>query len=230
MVHPDLPDQIVEAAASRRGRPHVYDRIDPARTALVVIDMQRAFLEPGAPSEVPAARAIVPAINRMATALRRSGGQVVWIQATFDAAGWPIFFEHMVAPELSDRIRAALQEGDPLHQLWPELAVEPEDWIVPKYRLSAFLPGTSVLPIRLRTSGIDTVLIAGTMTNVCCDTSARDAVMTDFKTVMLADANAARSDGAHLSALTTFLQAFGDVRNTAELIIEWSAAEEAAAE
>lgn len=230
MAHPALPAAVVAAAAARRGRPRVYDRIDPARTALVVIDMQRAFLEPGAPSEVAPAREVVPAINRLAGALRRAGGRVAWVRATFDAAGWPAFFDHMVAPELSGRILAALQDGAPLHALWPDLEVAPEDWVVAKYRLSAFLPGASALPIRLRTAGIDTVLIAGTMTNVCCDSSARDAVMTDFKTVMVADANAARSDEAHLAALTTFLQSFGEVRKTDDLIAEWTAAGGRAAE
>ena len=89
MSHPDLPAEIVEAAAARRGRPHVYDRIAPERCALVVIDMQRAFVEQGAPSEVPMAREIVPAINRLAAALRQAGGQIVWGQATFDEAGGP---------------------------------------------------------------------------------------------------------------------------------------------
>jgi ureidoacrylate peracid hydrolase len=90
--------------------------------------------------------------------------------------------------------------------------------VVPKYRLSAFLPGASTLPVALRTRGIDTVLIAGCMTNVCCDTSARDAVMTDFRTIMVSDANAARSDAAHLAALTTFLESFGDVRRGDEVL------------
>ena len=222
MSHPDLPADIVEAAAARRGRPHVYDRIEAERCALVVIDMQRAFVEQGAPSEVPMAREIVPAINRLAAALRRAGGQVVWVQATFDESGWPAFFDHLVTPEHGARILAALQQGAPLHGLWPDLTVDAADWVVPKFRLSAFLPGASTLPVRLRAAGIDTVLITGCMTNVCCDSSARDAVMTDFKTVMVADGNAARTDAAHLAALTTFLQAFGDVRTSDDLIAHFA--------
>jgi ureidoacrylate peracid hydrolase len=216
--HPDLDPAVVAAAAARRGRPHVYDELVGARTALVVIDLQEAFLAPGAPSEVPEAREIVPVVNKLAAALRARGGTVAWIQATFERGGWPMFFDHMVAPELSSRILSALQPGAALHDIWRELDVAPSDVVTPKYRLSAFLPGASTLPAILRGRGIDTVLIAGCMTNVCCDTSARDAVMTDFRTIMVSDANAARSDEAHLAALTTFLQAFGDVQKSDEII------------
>ena len=66
--------------------------------------------------------------------------------------------------------------------------------------------------------GIDTVIIAGTLTNVCCEASARDAMMADFKTFMAADANAARSDAEHLASLATVIQFFGDVRSCDELI------------
>ncbi len=210
--HPPLPGDVVREAAARRGRPHVYDTLTATRTALVVIDLQRAFMDEGAPSEVPAARAIVPAVNRLAAGVRAAGGIVAWVQASFGARGWPMFFDHMVSPDRSAAILAALQPGAALHALHPTLEVLAKDLVVPKYRLSAFLPGASPLPLILRDQGVDTVLIAGCMTNVCCDSSARDAVMTDFRTVMVSDANAARTDAAHLAALTTFLQAFGDVR------------------
>jgi ureidoacrylate peracid hydrolase len=216
--HPDLPADVVARAAVRRGRPHVYESIEAKRTALVVVDLQRAFMDVGAPAEVPAARRIVPTVNRLAAGLRAAGGTVAFVQATFDRAGWPMFFHHMVAPELAEEMLAALQAGAELHALHPDLERKPADLVVPKYRLSAFLPGASTLPVVLRTRGIDTVLIAGCMTNVCCDTSARDAVMTDFRTIMVSDANAARSDAAHLAALTTFLESFGDVRRCDEVL------------
>jgi ureidoacrylate peracid hydrolase len=217
-VHPDLDPAVVAAAAARRGRPNVYDDLVGSRTALVVIDLQEAFVAPGAPSEVPMAREIVPTVNKLADAVRARGGTVAWMQATFERGGWPMFFDHMVAPDLAARILSALQPGAALHEIWHELDVAASDVVIPKYRLSAFLPGSSTLPALLRGRGIDAVLIAGCMTNVCCDTSARDAVMTDFRTIMVSDANAARSDEAHLAALTTFLQAFGDVRKSDDII------------
>ena len=63
----------------------------------------------------------------------------------------------------------------------PSSNVKPADEIVEKFRFSGFLPGTSELPDRLRARGFDTVLITGTVTNVCCESSARDAMMTNFK-------------------------------------------------
>jgi ureidoacrylate peracid hydrolase len=190
----------------------------PARTALVVIDLQNAFMRVGAPSEVPNARTIVPAVNRLAQALRGNGGTVAWVQATFEREGWPLFFDHMVRPELAARMLAALRLGSADHALWPELSIADDDIIVPKYRFSAFLPGASALPAILRGRGVDTILIAGCMTNMCCDSSARDAVMTDFRTIMVADCNAARTDAEHLSALGSFLTGFGDVRRSADVI------------
>lgn len=221
-MHPnELPAEIVERLRSRRGKLHLFERIDARRSALVVIDMQHAFVEPGAPSAVATAREIVPNINRLAAALRSRGGTVAWVQATYTREGpgyWPLFFDYMVTPELSGRILAALTCGSPGHALWAELDVKPEDLRVSKNRYSAFFPGACELPPRLRERGADTVLIAGTMTNVCCEASARDAMMDGFKTIVVADANAARSDAEHVASLATILQFFGDVRTTSEVI------------
>jgi len=221
-MHPvDLPAEIVERLRSRRGRLHLFDALEPQRSALVVIDMQRSFVEPGAPSAVATAREIVPNINRLAAALRGAGGTVAWVQATYTRDGpgyWPLFFDYMVAPELSGRILDALTDGAPGHALWHELDVQPQDLRVRKNRYSAFFPGACELAQRLRERKADTVLVAGTMTNVCCEASARDAMMDGFRTVLVSDANAARSDAEHVASLATILQFFGDVRTTDETI------------
>lgn len=221
-MHPNgLPAEIVERLRNRRGKLHLFERIEAQRSALVVIDMQHAFVEPGAPSAVATAREIVPNINRLAAALRARGGTVAWVQATYTRDGpgyWPLFFDYMVTPELSGRILDALTEGAPGHALWAELDVKPEDLRVAKNRYSAFFPGACALPQRLRERGVDTVLIAGTMTNVCCEASARDAMMDGFKTIVVSDANAARSDAEHVASLATILQFFGDVHTTDEVV------------
>ena len=205
----------------RRGRLHLFERLDVSRTALVVIDMQNAFLRPGAPSETPIARAIVPQINRLAQAVRAGGGVVAFAQGSFQPSGpeaWPLFFEHMVNPAFSAAILQALTPGHPDHELWPELDVQAGDVCVRKKRYSAFFPGACSLPEQLRERGVDTVIITGTLTNVCCEASARDAMMGDFKTVMVSDANAARSDAEHLAALVTLVQFFADVRSTNDVL------------
>jgi ureidoacrylate peracid hydrolase len=217
----ELPRPIVERLQRRRGKLHLFDALEPARTALAVIDMQHGFVAADAPSAVPEAREIVPNINRLAAAVRAAGGTVAWVQATYTREGpgyWPLFFDYMVSPELSSRILAALTEGAPGHALWHELQIDPLDLRAKKNRYSAFFPGASDLPQRLQQRGIDTVLIAGTMTNVCCEASARDAMAAGFKTIVVADANAARSEEEHLASLATMAQFIGDVRTTADVI------------
>jgi ureidoacrylate peracid hydrolase len=217
----ELPGEIVERLRRRRGRLHIFEALQPARTALVVIDMQQSFVAPDAASAVPAAREIVPNINRLAAALRGVGGTVAWVQATYTREGpgyWPLFFDYMVSPEVSARILAGLSEGSPGHALWHELQLDAKDLRVKKNRYSAFFPGASDLPSRLQERRIDTVLIAGTMTNVCCEASARDAMATGFKTIVVADANAARSQAEHVASLATMAQFIGDVRSTDEVL------------
>lgn len=65
---------------------------------------------------------------------------------------------------------------------------------------------------------MDTVLITGTVTNVCCESSARDASTLGYRVVMLADANAARRDEDHNATLHTIYRSFGDVRSAREVI------------
>jgi len=221
-MHPcQFPPEIVERMIARRGHLHLFRTLQPQRTALVVIDMQNAFLQPGAPSETPVARDIVPQINKLAQAVRAGGGVVAFAQGSFQPQGpdaWPLFFDYMVSPVFSAAILQALTPGEPGHELWHALDVQPQDVRVRKNRYSAFFPGACELPDVLRTRGVDTVLIVGTLTNVCCDASARDAMMGGFKTVMVSDANAARSDAEHVAALATLVQFFADVRTTDEVL------------
>jgi len=216
-----IPDAIVERVIARRGAEHCFADLDPARTALVVIDLQHAFMTDGVGHAVcPAARDIVPVVNRLATVVRESGGGVFWIQMTHDARcldEWSVAHE-MASPEMREKRIAALSEGTLGHQLWPDLDVRPEDEIVNKYRYSAFMPGTSELPGRLRARGFDTVLITGTVTNVCCESSARDANMTNFRTIMVSDGNAASTQEEHEASLTAFYNVFGDVMDTDMII------------
>ncbi len=217
-----ISDAIVQRVIARRGSEHCFADLDPARTALVVIDLQHAFMNDAVGHAVcPAARDIVPAVNRLAEILRTAGGGVFWIQMTHDARcldEWSVAHE-MASPEMREKRIAALSEGTLGHQLWPELDIRPEDEIVKKYRYSGFMPGTSDLPERLRARGFDTVLITGTVTNVCCESSARDANMTNFRTIMVSDGNAAMTPEEHEASLVAFYNTFGDVMD-AEMIID----------
>ncbi len=92
--------------------------------------------------------------------------------------------------------------------------VAAEDEIVVKTRFSAFIQGSSDIDAGLGARGIDTLLITGTVTNVCCESTARDAAMLNYKVIMVADANAARSDDDHNATLNNLFNIFADVRTT----------------
>jgi ureidoacrylate peracid hydrolase len=208
-----IRQEIIDRVVARRGRLHWFDTLDPARTALVVIDMQNTFCQPGAPAEVPVSRAIVPAINRLSRALRTRGVPVIWVlHANTHREGrsdWEVFFNHVVADQVRTRTIESLAPGR--QAVWEELETAPEDVTVIKNRYSALISGSSSLERVLRNLGIDTLLIAGTKTNVCCEATARDAMMLDFKVVMLTDCCAALSDDEHRATLETMIQQFGDV-------------------
>src|SRR5262249_4535680 len=81
-----------------------------------------------------------------------------------------------------------------------------------------FIQGSSNLAETLRHRGIDTILVTGTVTNVCCESTARDAMMLNFKTIMVTDGNAAVTDQDHNASLCAFYLTFGDIMSTDMLI------------
>ena len=214
----EIRSEIVERVLARRGRLHLFDSLDPKRSALLVIDMQNAFVAPGAPIEVPAARAIVAPINQLAAELRRRDVIIVWVahENRADGRDWAGFFDAFVAPGRRAEAAAALVVGSKLQQLWPELEVAASDLRVAKNRYSALITGS--LEKTLKDKGIDTLLLAGTKTNVCVECTARDAMMLDFKVVVLSDCTAALSDDEHRATLENVIQQFGDVRTAKEAL------------
>src|SRR5579872_6108415 len=216
-----IPQSITARVIERRGREHVYDDLDPSKCALLVVDMQNAFMLPGiAHSLCPMAREIVPNVNRLAQAVRETGGTVFFIKTTFAAeqlTSWSTYFAMARQERVANRI-AALSPGSVGHKLWSELDVRPGDAIVEKTRFSAFIQGSSELAAILPRRGLDTVLVAGTLTNVCCESTARDAMMLNFKTMRVTDANAAVTDDEHAASLIAFYLTFGDIMPTDTLI------------
>ena len=212
-----IPQSVVDRVVKRHGREHVHEDFDPAKTALVVVDMQNAFMLPGvAHSPCLMAQEIVPNINRLAQGVRETGGTVVWIQTLYTddtLENWSSLYD-MLGVQGTEKRARALAGGSKGYELWPDLEVKPEDLIVVKNRYSAFIQGSSNLEQVLRERGIDTVLITGTVTNVCCESTARDAMMLNFKTVMITDGNAAVTDDDHNASLVGFYLIFGDIMST----------------
>lgn len=216
-----LAPDVEERARRRRSDAHPFRRFDPTSAALLVVDMQNGFVDPNYAGAVPEARSIVPNINRLASSMRRAGGTVVWIQnsaSRTDLDGWDAVFDHFMTPEIRQDLVDSLTEGRPGFDLVPELEVHPSDLQVIKNRFSAFIQDASDIESRLGERGIDTVLITGTVTNVCCESTARDAAMRNFKVVMVADANAARSDEEHNASLNNLFNMFADVLTTEEIV------------
>jgi len=210
---------VLERMERRMGKAHPFDAIDPRKTALLVIDMQNYFVKPGHQSEVPLAREIVPNINRLAAELRRRGGHVVWIRNSTTATreSWSNYHDYLQIPERSRRRYDAMEIGADGYEYWHLNDIRPEDAQVTKTRYSAFITGSSDVEAHLRARGIDTLLITGTATNVCCESSARDAMMLNFKVVMVADGLATHSDDEHNATLSNFYGQFGDVQTVDEV-------------
>lgn len=215
-----IPDWVRQRVVERRGKPHVFDDMDPARTALVVVDLQNGFMMEGvAHGLIREAHDIVPNVNRLAAALRECGGAVAWIQnaATEESfASWSVYNSKLQLPARARKRAEAMRPGSLGYEVWSGMDVRPGDLKVQKTRFSAFIQGSSDLERILRARGIDTVLVTGTATNVCCESTARDAAMRNFQTVMVSDANATRTDEEHNATLMNFYLTFGDVMTTDE--------------
>jgi len=222
MHHVSIRQEIIDRVMARRGRLHWFDRLEPQKTALVSIDMQNTFCAPGGPAEVPGSRAIVPNINRLSAELRKLKSPVIWVLHAnthhHGRSDWQLFFDNVVSAEVRARTMESLAPGR--QQVYTGLETAPEDLVVIKNRYSALVPGSSTLERVLRNLGVDTLLIAGTKTNVCCESTARDAMMLDFKVVMLSDCCAALSDEEHRATLETHIQQFGDVA-TSDEVLAW---------
>ncbi len=204
----------------RLGKLHPFDVIDPRKTALLVIDMQNYFVKQGHQSEVPLAREIVPNINRLAAELRRRGGHVVWIRNTTadTRESWSNYHDYLQTRERAERRLKSMEIGEDGYEYWHLNDIRPEDAQVTKKRYSAFLQGSSDIERHLRDRAIDTVLITGTATNICCESSARDAMMLNFKVVMVADGLATQTDEEQNATLSNFYGQFGDVQTVDEVL------------
>jgi nicotinamidase-related amidase len=196
----------------RRGRRFAYERLTPTRTALVVIDMIPFFVTPGS-----YAAGIVPNILALVETVRNSGGLVVWVVPA-PRQTYPELAREFYGETVAEVFRTSGGEGPIVARLYREFLPEPQDLMIEKTSYSAFHPESAPHAPLLKSRGIDTALVVGTLTNVCCESSIRDAFASGFRTVMLADANAARRDIDHNASLHTIYRSFGDVRATEEVI------------
>jgi ureidoacrylate peracid hydrolase len=206
----------------------VWD-INPKRTALLVIDMQNAFVDPDGLLYVPATKGAVPKINDLARTCRDHGISVMWVRTQHRPDGLDLGHLFAFSPDQAGGPAMGYSEGAKGAELYPQLEVKEEDLVVTKKRYSAFINGSSDLDRILRYMDINTVIIVGVATNVCCGATAMDAMMLDYKVIFVSDANAAFGEttpegyGAGMvqeATLITLRACFATVCTTDELIEE----------
>jgi isochorismate hydrolase len=190
-------------ALSRYER-HPFD-IRPAGAALLIIDMQRYFTERGSHAHLPAVDAILPRIQGMSSSFRQNGRPVLFTRHSHRPGE-----EGLLGRWWKDTIR----DSDPLSGLDPRLDYAGSP-VIRKTRYSAFR-GTALQALLWR-SGVETLVIAGVLTHLCCETTARDAFMRDIQPVVLMDATATEDEELHLSSLRTLADGVAEVLSCREL-------------
>ena len=211
-----LPAWAIERGRALNDFPHV----DPARTALVAIDMQTVFMAPDAVFGNAHALDIADAVNRAAATVREAGGTVIWTRQTVSTEpplAMPAWQYDLSIPFVRRAVET-MAAGAPAHAIHDAMAVAPGDIVIDKYRYGAFSCPAGALRDTLEMRGIDTLVIAGTLTNCCCDSTAREANMAGYRVILLADATATKTDEEHNAALLLLRLNFADVRMVDELV------------
>lgn len=206
-----IEEREYERHEARRGRRHAFEKIDPARTALVVVDVVPFFVR-----ESAYVRGVVPRVNALAAALRPAGGVVAWVVPAY--APPSAKDRELFGDEVAERYARSGGEGPPASRLCPDLDVDTEDLVVEKTARSAYFPGSSDLPDLLADRAVDTLVVAGTVTNVCVEDTVRDASASGLRVILVADACAAMRDQDHNATLHVVYRSYGDVRPTAEVL------------
>ncbi len=170
-------------------RPHLV--LDPARCALLVIDMNNYFADPEGRCFLPAAASVAPRIRELLEAWRAAGGQVIFTRHGHEHPG----DLGMLGRFFSDHIDARGEEAEIIGSLAPR----DDEPVLGKTTYDAFL-GTPLDPI-LRDRGVEQVLITGVLTHMCCETTARSAFCRGFEVYVPVDATASSSLELHLGSL-----------------------------
>lgn len=163
----------------------VQFKINPASTALLVIDMQRVWVARGARMEVPAVREMVPSFDKLISVCRQKGVKVIFTHHAHRADGSDLGLYREFIPTPDGR--PFLIDGTPEAEIYEGMDRKDADIVVTKQVYSAFV-GTN-LDHLLRVNGIDTLIIGGIITAYCCEATARDARHRNYKVIFLSDGN-----------------------------------------
>ncbi|MEZ2721301.1 isochorismatase family protein [Paenalcaligenes hominis] len=199
--------------------PQMPWELNLAKTALLVIDMQNDFVREGAPMEVPMAREYLPNMQSIVAQCRTAGIPVIYSQHVLHES-WDISpLETAYNPALK---QSGLRLGTPGAEVVDELKPLAHDYIILKHRYDAF-HNTQLDNVLATVRGlrqIDTVIVIGTVTNICCESTARSAFMRDYKVVMVSDANGGLDQTSQEATLAIIERVFGRVMSTDQLLQE----------
>jgi len=185
-------------------------KLEPARTALLVIDLQRGIV--AMPTGPRSSVEVVARAAQLAKALRAAGGTVILVRVT-------------PSPDGKDSLRPitdapAQAGGRALPPDWseivPELAPEATDIVITKRQWGAFY-GTE-LDLQLRRRSIDTIVLCGISTSIGVESTARDAFERGYKQIFVEDAMAAREAAEHAHTVGTLFPRIGRVRSTQDVL------------
>ncbi len=176
--------------------------------ALLVVDMQNYFVDHSGRSFLPAGEAILPNVKKLINAFRNADRPV-------------IFTSHAHNPDGSDAGIMGWWWGDMIREGYPEAEVHsaivplPTEKVISKHRYSAFY--NTDLETVLRCAKIEDVVICGVMTNLCCESTARDACYRDYRVFFMADATGTVSEEMHLASLLNLAYGFAYIGTTDEI-------------
>jgi ureidoacrylate peracid hydrolase len=196
-------------------------RLRPAHTALLVIDMQNDFCAAGGYIETvvgkdaSGCRAIAPAIMRLVGAARAASVPVFWIKANYDPDKLPVGMLTKQRERSTSVCCGTGSWGAELFGVTPDTG----EAVIEKHSYSAFV-GTD-LEARLRAGGIRSLVFTGVQTNICVETSLRDAVCLGFYAILAADCVASHTAPLHEATLKNTQFLFGDVIAGSEIAAIW---------
>lgn len=206
------------------------EKVAPGHTALIVVDVQNEFCAPGGMMDregldLTMVQETVPRIAELIDGARAGGIPIIFIQSIYGRAGNELLSDAWV--EQARRRRQGSYVDFPVcepgswnYDFYGDVRPAAGDVIVHKHRFSAF-QGTN-LELILRSTGTKTVVMCGLATNVCLETTAREAFVRDFHVVIVADCCATYSEAEQSAALATLDRYFGEVVDQSELHHRWA--------
>ena len=189
--------------------------VDPRETALIVIDMQNAFVAEGATFETPGARAMIPRLESLIAFAREHNMPVIWTQSDHQPP-----FGGLMLRKFPPIANGILWPGEPSFDFYLHVHPRPgeREFCIVKHKFDAFFE--TPLDAILRNHRVRTLIVTGTATNACCESTARSGFMRDYQVAFPSDANATFDESMHQATLRNIDLLFGRVMTTDELVAE----------